>query len=151
MASCPSTVDTPNFSNRFVPGDSFSVMAGFRDQVAGTSTQYRLLRPGHADEAERTATEAIETGEGAIAVRARAIRSAARRALGDVDARSEGEELVTGLNVLERTGYRSIEPLVRTELAELAALLGDREEEQHQRVAVERIRHEMETTAGVST
>jgi murein DD-endopeptidase MepM/ murein hydrolase activator NlpD len=45
MASCPSTVDTPNFSNRFVPGDSFSVMAGFRDQVAGTSTQYRLLRP----------------------------------------------------------------------------------------------------------
>lgn len=45
MASCPNTVDTPNFKNTFVPGESFSVMAGYRDQVSGTSTQYRLLRP----------------------------------------------------------------------------------------------------------
>jgi murein DD-endopeptidase MepM/ murein hydrolase activator NlpD len=45
MASCPNTVDTPNFKNTFVPGDSFSAMAGYRDQVAGTSTQYRVLRP----------------------------------------------------------------------------------------------------------
>ena len=31
----------------FAPGsgESFSVMAGYRDQVSGTSTQYRVLRP----------------------------------------------------------------------------------------------------------
>ncbi len=45
LASCPNTVDTPNFRNSFVPGESFSVMAGYRDQVSGTTTQFRVLRP----------------------------------------------------------------------------------------------------------
>jgi class 3 adenylate cyclase/tetratricopeptide (TPR) repeat protein len=102
------------------------------------------LAAGNADRAERIATEAWEQGDGAMAVRARVLMSTARRASGAVDATREGGELVAALNVLERTGYRSLEPMLRGELAELAALLGDAEEERHQRTEVERIQQEME-------
>jgi tetratricopeptide (TPR) repeat protein len=94
--------------------------------------------------AEEIASEALEAGDGAIAVRARVLLARARRSRDGADIKREGEELVGCLNVLERTGYRSLEPMLRTELAELAALLGDVDEERHQRLEVERIRSEME-------
>jgi hypothetical protein len=45
LASCPGTVDQPNFKNDFVPGDAIYFTAAYRDQGSGVATSYRVLRP----------------------------------------------------------------------------------------------------------
>jgi murein DD-endopeptidase MepM/ murein hydrolase activator NlpD len=45
VPSCPSTTETPNFKNDFVPGDPIVFTAAYRDQGSGQATSYRVLRP----------------------------------------------------------------------------------------------------------
>ncbi len=45
LPSCPSTVEQPNLKNSFVPGDTITYMAAYRDQGSGQVTNYRILRP----------------------------------------------------------------------------------------------------------
>ena len=109
------------------------------------------LVAGQRERAEAVAAEAAETGDGAIAVRARVLLARARRELGDADPRAEGGELVSCLRALDRTGYRSLEPMLRTELADLAHALGDTDEERHQRSEVRRVLDEMGIGADART
>jgi adenylate cyclase len=79
--------------------------------------------------AAETAREALAvardvSNDSALGVRARTILARARRLSGERELRTEEAELRRGLRVLETTGYRSLEPAVRTELAELALLRG---------------------------
>ena len=101
------------------------------------------LAAGQPDDAVTNALEAIDGDSGAIGVRARTILSAARRASGAVDPRTEGDDLVRCLHTLEDTGYRSLEPPLRDELAALADLLGDAEEASYQREQARRLYDEM--------
>ena len=75
-----------------------------------------------AEDALRIAREV--SNDSALGVRARTILARARRLGGERELRTEEAELRRGLRVLETTGYRSLEPAVRTELAELALLRG---------------------------
>lgn len=109
--------------------------------VASLAEAY--LAGGRPDLAESMAEEAHETGDGAIAVRARTLLARARRERGTADVRAEGSDLVGCLHVLQSTGYRSLEPDLRTELAELARELGDAEEAEYQRAEVRRLRDSM--------
>jgi murein DD-endopeptidase MepM/ murein hydrolase activator NlpD len=45
LASCPGTVDQPNFKEQFVPGDPIIFTAAYRDQGSGQVSSYRVLRP----------------------------------------------------------------------------------------------------------
>jgi ATP/maltotriose-dependent transcriptional regulator MalT len=75
-----------------------------------------------AQDALRVAREV--SNDSALGVRARTIIAQARRLAGEHELRAEEAELRRGLRVLETTGYRSLEPAVRLELAELALLRG---------------------------
>ena len=95
---------------------------------------------GHAVAAVEVATEALHDADGALAVRARTILATARRIRGTADARAEGSELVRCLHVLQATGYRSLEPQLRAELAALAREIGDEDEAAHQEAEIEKVR-----------
>jgi adenylate cyclase len=112
--------------------------------VASLAEAY--LADGQPDRAQALAQLATETGDGAIAVRARIMLARARRELGTADARAEGSDLVGCLHTLQSTGYRSLEPQLREELAALAKVLGDDEEYEHQCAEVDRIVTEMAAT-----
>jgi adenylate cyclase len=105
------------------------------------------LAAGDADHAEALAAEALEAGDGSLAVRARTILARARREAGRADPRAEGADLLRCLHVLESTGYRSLEPALREELAELARALGDDEERTHQLTAARKLYQDMGATA----
>ncbi len=84
---------------------------------------------GDAAAAVATAREALDvardvSNDSALGVRARTILARARRLSGQRELRTEEAELRRGLRILETTGYRSLEPAGRTELAELALLRG---------------------------
>jgi tetratricopeptide (TPR) repeat protein len=105
------------------------------------------LEAGRPRDALAVAAEAQETGDGAIAVRARTLLARARRETGDADLRSEGADLVGCLHVLQDTGYRSLEPALREELAALAKALGDIDEYTFQCAEVKRLYEEMGAVA----
>ena len=111
-----------------------------------TSLAEAHLAHGSADRAVELATEALEGDEGALGVRARILLARARRRLGGSDLRAEGAELVRCLHTLGDTGYRSIEPALREELAALALELGDNEEHDHQVAEAQRLYEEMGAT-----
>jgi hypothetical protein len=60
-----------------------------------------------------------------LAVRARTILARARRESGQGNPEIEERDLRQGLAVLERSGYRSLEPALRVELSQLARARGD--------------------------
>jgi class 3 adenylate cyclase/tetratricopeptide (TPR) repeat protein len=98
--------------------------------------------------AQATAQEALEIGravstDSALGVRARTILARARRLAGERELRNEEGELRRGLRILETTGYRSLEPDVRTELAELALLRGASTEHERESRRARTLRLEM--------
>jgi len=94
--------------------------------VLGSLAEAHLV----ADETDRArlySEEAYDATERdtPLAVRARTILARARRLSGQGNPEIEERELRRGLAVLERSGYRSLEPALRTELASLARARGD--------------------------
>jgi class 3 adenylate cyclase/tetratricopeptide (TPR) repeat protein len=126
-------------------------LATMRDNRTGLHLQPLVLASlaeayiadGRPDHALGLAAEALDTGDGALAVRARTLLARARRQTGVADIRSEGDDLVRCLHVLQDTGYRSLEPPLREELAELALALGDADERTHQLSEARRLYEEM--------
>jgi class 3 adenylate cyclase/tetratricopeptide (TPR) repeat protein len=115
-------------------------LATMRDNRTGLHLQPLVLaslaeayiEDGRPEQAEGLAEQALDTSDGAIGVRARVLLARARRLSGTADPKVEGGDLVNRLHVLQTTGYRSLEPMLRTELAELARMIGDEEEYAHQ-------------------
>jgi hypothetical protein len=94
-----------------------------------TSLAEAEIAAGDISAAERTAREALRIAnevipESALGVGARTILTRARRLGGEHGLRAEESELRRALRILDATGYRSLEPDVRMELAELAKLRG---------------------------
>jgi hypothetical protein len=78
-----------------------------------------------------------------LAVRARTILARARRESGQGNRDVEERDLRHGLAVLEQSGYRSLEPALRVELAELAGARGDAATRANELAAARRILEEM--------
>jgi murein DD-endopeptidase MepM/ murein hydrolase activator NlpD len=51
LGACPTTVDTPRYTDAYRPGDSAFFSVAYRDQARGQVTQMRLLRPDGSVEA----------------------------------------------------------------------------------------------------
>jgi len=94
--------------------------------VLGSLAEAHLLR-GETDRARFYCEEAVDATERdtPLAVRARTTLARARRESGQGNPDHEERDLRQGLAVLERSGYRSLEPALRVELAELARARGD--------------------------
>jgi tetratricopeptide (TPR) repeat protein len=94
--------------------------------VLGSLAEAHLIR-GETDRARFYSEEAVDATERdtPLAVRARTILARARRESGQGNPDVEERDLRSGLAVLERSGYRSLEPALRVELAGLARGRGD--------------------------
>jgi adenylate cyclase len=94
--------------------------------VLASLAEAHLLR-GETDRARLYCEEAMDATDRdtPLAVRARTILARARRESGQGNPDHEEADLRRGLEVLESSGYRSLEPALRVELAELARARGD--------------------------
>ncbi len=88
-----------------------------------------LLGQGDVDGALRTAEDAretaVEVGSRPAWIPARTVLSAARRATESTDIAHEETDLRSCLEMIEQTGYVSLEPAIRVKLAALAGLRSD--------------------------
>ena len=97
------------------------VLASLAEAHLGANDLARALRI--ADEAV-DASRRVDPSS-ALAARARTILARVRRIIGQGNPAIEEADLRRALNVINETGYRSLEPGVRVELAELARARGE--------------------------
>jgi class 3 adenylate cyclase/tetratricopeptide (TPR) repeat protein len=112
--------------------------------VLGSLAEAHLVK-GEPDRARFYSEEAYDATERdtPLAVRARTILAYARRVSGQGNAEIEERDLRRGLAVLERSGYRSLEPALRAELAALAEARGDDQGAERELLAAADLRREM--------
>jgi class 3 adenylate cyclase/tetratricopeptide (TPR) repeat protein len=117
--------------------------------VLGSLAEAHLAR-GETDRARFYAEEAVDATERdtPLAVRARTILARARRSSGHGNPEIEERDLRRGLGVLSRSGYRSLEPPLHTELAELARARGDDAAAEAELAAAAQFRLEMDVASG---
>ncbi|MGH2759609.1 MAG: ATP-binding protein [Actinomycetota bacterium] len=82
--------------------------------------------------AEEAREAAVRVGSRPAWIPARSVLCAARRAAANTDIAHEEADLRSCLEMIEQTGYVSLEPAIRVELAELAALRGDDSARSHE-------------------
>ncbi len=127
-----------------------------RDQRTGLHLQPLVLASlaeaylaaGQSDRARFCAEEALDATPSAeidtpLAARARTILAHARRMSGQGDIAREEDALRGCIDVLERASYRSLEPDVRIELAELARARGDMDARARELAAARTLLEEM--------